>query len=514
VALPLLTALVGCVVYAVWLPPTADLAAQRLRGWVFEAAPFSPWNNRWYGGHHTPGYSLTVPPLVALLGTTITGIAAVLAAAVLGTTLLQRLAERYRLAGSSRWASVLLVAGVLASLFGGRTAFLVGVAFGLAALLAALAERPWVTVVLALLSALSSPVAGVFVAIVGCALVLSRGVARPTAFALAATPLVSVLVLAVLFPEGGSFPYPLGGVVNTLLATAAVVVVGRHHVTVRWIGAGYAAFCLLAALAESPVGGNAARFAALAAPAGVVLLTRVPRGRNAAALALVVAVLVGVQWSPVSLAVTGERRPTEARFYQPLVDVIAARPGTLRVEVVPVASHDEADVVARHVSLARGWNRQLDRRYHAVFYGHRLDAAAYFDWLQENGVELVAIADVPLDEAGDLEADLLADPPDYLQPVLDAGDWRVFEVVPRPMLGDAGAVVTSIGVDTFTVDVAEPGAHLVKVRFSAWHSVIDGDACVREGRDGWTELDVAAPGTVTVETALSLRAFVDRDGDC
>src|SRR5689334_18284343 len=70
---PLLAAVVVAVLYVVLAPPTADLAAASFRADLFDREGFTVFSTAWYGGHHTPGYSVLFPPLGALLGVTVVG---------------------------------------------------------------------------------------------------------------------------------------------------------------------------------------------------------------------------------------------------------------------------------------------------------------------------------------------------------------------------------------------------------------------------------------------------------
>jgi hypothetical protein len=278
----------------------------------------------------------------------------------------------------------------------------------------------------------------------------------------------------------------------------------------RWLGLGYAALTLICAVFVTPVGGNVARLAAVGAPVAVVLLATLRRQY----IAVLLVALLALQWAPISLAWTGAKAPTQAAFYRPLLDVLAARPAPMRVEVVPVASHTEADIVARAVPLARGWSRQLDRKYDALFYRDHLDAQEYLRWLQDLGVSVVAIANTSLDVGGRREAELLADPPSYLHEIHRDSIWRVFEVVPAPSLVDGPATLTTIDVDSFTLDAANyPVEATVKVRFSPWMHVATGAGCVREAPGGWTAVSLSG-GPVRVATSISLRGLLHRHGDC
>ena len=63
---------------------------------------------------------------------------------------------------------------------------------------------------------------------------------------------------------------------------------------------------------------------------------------------------------------------TSADYYEPLLgflDDVGAEDG--RIEVVPTARHWEAAYVAATFPIARGWERQLDIRFNALFYDRR-----------------------------------------------------------------------------------------------------------------------------------------------
>jgi hypothetical protein len=71
--------LIAAALALAWLtfaPPTPDLAAQVYRAWLFQSHGFTLFNANWYGGHHTPAYSILFPPLGALLGVRVVGVLA------------------------------------------------------------------------------------------------------------------------------------------------------------------------------------------------------------------------------------------------------------------------------------------------------------------------------------------------------------------------------------------------------------------------------------------------------
>src|SRR5437764_12419130 len=82
-ATPTLVAGALALVYVIVSPASLDLAAHLTRAKLFSAEGFGIWDNWWYAGHHTPGYSVLYPPLAALLTPQIVaGIATTAAAAL------------------------------------------------------------------------------------------------------------------------------------------------------------------------------------------------------------------------------------------------------------------------------------------------------------------------------------------------------------------------------------------------------------------------------------------------
>jgi hypothetical protein len=184
------------------------------------------------------------------------------------------------------------------------------------------------------------------------------------------------------------------------------------------------------------------------------------------------------------------------------VRFLQRRPGTFRVEIPMLVNHWEAAHVAPHVALARGWERQLDRRLGALFYDRTLNAATYRAWLDEHAVAYVALPDASLDYAGRGEAELIRRGLPYLRPVWRNEHWRVFAVRrPAPMVRGAGATI-ELRADGFEIRAPRAGDVLVRVRHTRWWSVTDGRACVSRGRGGMTRVRVRAPGTVRVRARL------------
>src|SRR5262249_4818140 len=126
-----------------------------------------------------------------------------------------------------------------------------------------------------------------------------------------------------------------------------------------------------------------------------------------------------VAWGPVreTLAVGGARSTT-ASYYAPVERFLAAHaPAPVRIEVPLTRGHWEAALRAPTVSLARGWEKQLDTRFDRVLLAPGLTAAAYERWLYDQAVAYVALPDAPLDPSSAQEGRLIGRGLPYLREV-------------------------------------------------------------------------------------------------
>ena len=90
------------VVYLILKPRSPDLAAHLFRSDLFGREGFTIWNGQWYGGHHTPAYSLLSPPLGWLLGPQLMGALSAVAA----TACFTELARGHFGAQAARWGTL------------------------------------------------------------------------------------------------------------------------------------------------------------------------------------------------------------------------------------------------------------------------------------------------------------------------------------------------------------------------------------------------------------------------
>jgi hypothetical protein len=515
----LLAALLACA-YLVWQPVSADLAAAEYRAALFGDHGFAVWDLQWYAGHHLPGYSVTVPALSFLLGPRLLGALAAVAA----TALFERLARaRY---GERAWVGATWFAlGSATSLLSGRITFAAGLVPALAALV--LLQRGGgrgaraAVLALGVATALTSPVAALFLALAGTAVALTDAGRRRDGASLAAAALLPVLALSVAFPEGGTEPFPLKACAETVLFAAVVLML--LPLRERTLRAGtflYALGCVAAYVVPTPVGSNVVRLGALCA--GPVLALAMARERRSrlVALALIAPLLLSWQWrAAISDVRSAAGDPaTHARYYRPLLRALAAQqadaaPGA-RLEIPFTRQHWEARWVAPHVPLARGWERQVDRADNAVFYSGTLTAARYRAWLRDNAVAWVAVPrHTTLDYSAQPEARLVTHGLPYLRPVWHDARWTLYAVRDATPLSSGAARVTAAHDTTLTLHATRPGDVRLRVRWTPYWAVTSGAACVAP--DGpWTRLHVTRPGALTLGVRFTPTRIHARSARC
>jgi hypothetical protein len=510
------------IAYLIARPPSEDLAAATYRGELFARVGFTLWDNGWYSGHYLPGYSLLAPPLGALFGEQLLlSLSAVTAAALFGV-----LAARPLSAVAARVATASFALGIGVGLLSGRVAYDLGIAIGLLALIAMQRQRTATALALALLSSLASPVTGAFLALAGLAHALAGGAPRRRGLALAIAALAPILVLAVLFPEGGWEPFAgsafwpaVAGVVliALLLPRMAGALSPRGVRTLTWGAWLYAAALVGSYVLHTPVGSNAARLGdLLAAP----LVAGVLWERRRLVLALLAPALLywQLETSLSDMAAVAGEASVNASYYAPLLAQLKARAHgrPLRVEVPMVGSHWEAVHLPERgpVLLARGWERQLDTRYAALFYRTPLTAPAYRAWLSENAVSFVALADARLNFSAAAEGALIARGLPYLREVWRSAHWRLYAVRDATPLAQRPATLTRVGTDSFTLAAPRVGSYTVRVRFTPYWAPLAGDGCVREAPGGWTAVRARRAGAVRVGIDFSLGRIFARGPRC
>ncbi len=334
----------------------------------------------------------------------------------------------------------------------------------------------WLAVLLALVSALCSPVAALFAGLAASGYALG-GLLRERRL-LAALPGVGVIVAALLpvgliaiaFPEGGVEPFGWSTMLPVLaLAAAAFATAPRESVRLRAGVAIYGLAVIGSFLVPSPVGSNVARLGAfLAAPLATLLWWD---GRRRL-LAILILPLLYLGWeAPVrDLTSASNDQSTSTQYYAPLVQFLRHQHGPpFRIEIPFTQFHWEAYVVATHFPLARGWERQLDVKDNPIFYGGYLTAASYERWLDANAVRFVAAPDAQLDYSAQAEMALIDHGLPYLHLVMRSPHWRVYAVAHATPIVDGPATLTALGPDSLTIHADRAGVS----RTRSLHPVLD-----------------------------------------
>ena len=494
---------------AVWLSGVrgADYPAQLLRAEIWRRAGSGVWNYWWYGGHATPSYSVLVPPMIATVG----ALLACAIASVIGTYVFARLVDELTPeevgAGTRMLAALAFAVCAVVNVVVGRTTFAVGLATGLLAMWAWHRQRPALAGVLALLTPLTSPIGGAFVALAAAAVGLDALVGREgrrfrealTIGLLSAAPLV---VTGLLFPSGGRFPFRGDQLVFSLVVMGVAATVYRNR-AVR-IGLGLAALAsIVLFLVPNPLGGNFLRFTQfVVVPVGIVGVSTHARRRAVMAGLPIAAAVVWSMQPGVSAAVqwAGDASVQE-QFHRPLILEVQRRNADGqpigRVEIPFTDNHWEAFFVASEVPYARGWERQTDLERNPELYDPELTRAEFHDWLHHNAVRWVAVPNVPLDEGGQREAEILESwrTIPWAELVWSNADWSLYEIVDYVPIVDPPARLLKQSADE--VWLATDSAAVVTLRYEyARELEIDGGACVMPPtEDGeWMRVYLPGPG--------------------
>ena len=169
------------------------------------------------------------------------------------------------------------------------------------------------------------------------------------------------------------------------------------------------------------------------------------------------------------------------------------------MEVPLTEAHWESVYLPEHplILLARGWERQLDTRYDALFYrpeltqrptGHGCLRTAFLCGVARRAPGLRRRA------GGTTDFARTALPVE----VWHSAHWRLFVVRDATPLAQPPAILTGVGPDSFTLFAPHPGAFTVRVHFTPYWTIERGTASVHDDPDGRTMLDTHRAGIVRV----------------
>jgi hypothetical protein len=483
----------GALVWALFLSRTGtDLSAQIARAEFAGAYPSSAYDFSWYGGIPPAGYSILAPYLFAAFGTRqATSVAAVLCGGLLALLLVRHRVARPRAA--VLWVAVAVWTGLVA----GQATFIVGVSAALGCV-AVIDGSRWpramhwsAVVVLAAVSSMVSPVAGLFLGVAAAAFFLIGRRADGIVIGVAAG---APLAISAYLSVGGVQPIDAHSAVPSLLGAIFVFLAVPRRV-VRIGAAIYGLGAIVAWVVPTPVGSNVERLGLLLA--GPLLagmgMTRTRRARPLLAIAL-----GGIAIWQLAAPVRDVAGGSAPRMHDP--DTVALRQelhalhaDTARVEAVPEYGHWESAELAGTVQLARGWERQIDATRNPLFYQPTLTAAAYHQWLRINAVRYVVLApNTKPDYAAVTETAIVRAGQPWLVPIWRNTSWQLYQVLDSQPLASPPATILNAGPATITITMPQPASSIVRVYYSKLLQV-SGDAIITQaGR--WTRLTAYRPG--------------------
>lgn len=434
------------------------------------------------------------------------------------------------------WTALMFGLTLWCQVVSGRTTFVLGVAFGMAALLFVISGRRIVPAVLCTaLATMASPLAGLFLLVAGAAQLWLRKWAE--ALALVLPPVAVVLTTTLLFPFKGEQPMAFVRVLPPVAISLTIILAAPR--SWRWVKTAAGVFAVgvvLTFLIPSPIGTNVERLSEFAGPpvllaAALNLRTRkgtadtegeppgasdasgTPRRRPSNAvrrIALLCAAALALTWLSARTAadvLAYTKVPKWAIRTDGVVkELQRLKADRTRVEVAPARDHREAAVLAPHINMARGWNRQADVTRGRLFYeGHSgttvapgtFSTESYRAWLGHWAVGLVVLYDGKPDGPAELEHKLVTSEPAYLERVWSDDNWRIYRVKDAvPLAAAPASVVGSDGAD-LTLDMPKAGSVSVRIAYSPWLWASSG--CLT--RDGeFTRLTVTKPGRVRLSS--------------
>lgn len=534
---PLALALVLSVFYFLLDLRGGDLAAHLYRAELFKNDGFFVWNYNWYGGHYVVSYGVMFPTLAATIGVRLAGAFAYLAGVLLFSILAREVFPRRGAVASSFVFAVVFSSTLVI----GQLPYALSVAIGLGALLAAAHGRPLVGALLAVNCALTSPLAALFISFIAFTVWFSAWLRRDAALravtpthsgsigrrfdiaranvfapiterpylAVAVWSVLPATIVSLLFPEGGSQPFHVASYLGGLAFTAFFWFFVRDELTSdarRMVGIGavlYAVFLTANELIASPVGGNAIRLGMVLFPTVAAAALWPRSGRFA--LAVVVPLLCW-QGATAAWAIVTRDGTADPRYFAPVNAFLDKQDPTRqqKVEIVFTRNHFEAAYVASRRPIARGWERQLDTKYNAVFYEGVLTASSYAGWLSENRVRWVALPEATTDYSARREAELIRAGLPYLEQAARLKTWRIYRVkLPDDDGGIEPRYFDREGERGFSIQPTRYGVSATRVRWQRFLRPSIG--CIRSSENGFLEIMLPAAGSAGAAKDVSSR---------
>lgn len=502
-------------------PPAQDLAAHVYRASLVSHGVLL-WDNYWYTGTYPLAtYGLLAPVLSALVGVGPLVVACTSASGALFAALATR-----EWGADARWPARAFAVAAALPLLPGLDAYVVGVPFVLAALVALQHARRRLALTCAALTLAASPLAFVFLLCVVAAAVLSgRGGWRTVALVgsgLAALAALEIFVMLVVFPGAGVYPFlvwHLVAVVGIALTGSLLAYRDRTTRPIALLLCGWGLASLTAFLIPNPVGDNLARLRYAVFPLLLLLVVRRPH-RAFAALAAGAALVYAAAPDLIQVGGQADASSSHARAWAPAVSYLHRHlPLGARVEVVPTSARWESYYLpSRGIPLARGWFRQTDMARNRLLYRRSLTRAAYGAWLGRAAVQFVLLTPYPLDDHGARAESRLLRARGTLRIVWSHAGFTIYAAphAGRLMTGAAEVRITTFTHDRIAGVARRAGAEALRVAYSPYWSANGAASCVVRGFGGMSRVRFARAGAFSLSMTRDPITIVHRvaDPDC
>jgi hypothetical protein len=250
----------------------------------------------------------------------------------------------------------------------------------------------------------------------------------------------------------------------------------------------------------SPVGSNVERLALLFG--GVLLLAAATQRGTPALYLAFAAIAVWQVIKPIgdlSATASGPSAVSWAQQTEPLVAELRRRHADRgRVEAVPDRTHREAFALARHVNLARGWNRQLDTERNPLFYDGTLTPHTYHAWLRRWSVGYVVLGRSAPDWGADAESRIVRAGQPWLRPVWADHNWRLYRLADPAPLVDPPATIRWAGPAELILNVPSTASVTIRIPWSPWLRILGHSPGCLAPHAEWTRLRSPVPGVYRI----------------
>jgi hypothetical protein len=276
---------------------------------------------------------------------------------------------------------------------------------------------------------------------------------------------------------------PTESLARAIAASALVIaLLPMRHNVIRIGAVLNLAVVIVAAVVDSPIGSNAERLGLIFA---IPIVAAFVEWRTWIAAGAVVAALIAQP--PVTSEVyrLAGVPATHDSYYAPLVTAIHQHgPLTGRVEVPEINGHWDAALLARHVPLARGWLRQVDKKLNDdVFFRNPPTASTYRRWLTTNAVQYVAVPDAKLTPWGRREKALVQGWLPYLHKIWQNKHWTLYAVTGSTPIVAPPAKLAAMDAARLVVTAPHDKIVRIRIRWFKWTTLnTSSGGCI--ARDG------------------------------